>query len=180
MDTWFQICYNPGMRPHGTPRQLEKRRRQAIALLRAGRTYRDVAQRVKSSLSSVVRWYQAYRKKGQKGIRTQARWGRPPRLSAEQKEELRQWLLEGALTAGHATDLWTLKRIARLIQKHYRVRYTPAGVWKLLRRDLGWSCQKPEGRARQRDEEAIARWKRETWPRIKKSPKTWGPSRLSR
>lgn len=169
-----------GMRHHGTPEQLERRRRNAIALLRAGRTFRDVAQRVKASLSSVVRWQQGYRKNGVNGIRHQSRWGRPPRLSARQQDDVRRRLEQGAIAAGYSTNLWTLKRIARLIEKHHRVRYTQVGVWKFLRTQLRWSCQKPERRALQRDEEAIERWKRKAWPRIKKTARTWGPSRVPR
>lgn len=168
------------MRTHGTPEQLETRRRQAMVLLRKGHTYREVAQRVKASLSSVVRWCQAYRKRGRRGLRSQATWGRPGWLSSEQKEALRQRLLKGALAAGHSTDLWTLRRIGHLIERHYKVRYTSVGVWKLLRQELGWSCQKPERRALERNDEAVARWKKVTWPRIKKSPRTWGPSGVSR
>src|SRR5271157_198004 len=160
------------MRPHGNPSLLEKRRRQAIAMLRSGKTYRMVAQQLRASLSSVVRWYQAYRKKGREGIRSQAKWGRPSLLTDHQKEKLKQTLLQGAAATGHATDLWTLKRIVRLIKADYGVQYTHVGVWKLLRHDFGWSYQKPQRRALQRNEKAIASWKRRTWPTLKKSPKT--------
>ena len=139
-------------------------------MLRAGKTYRSVAQTLKSSLSSVVRWYQAYRKNGRQGIQSQAKWGRPSLLTEPQKEKLKQTLLQGAAAAGHATDLWTLKRIVRLIKADYGVRYTHVGVWKLLRNDFGWSYQKPQRRALQRNEKAIASWKRRTWPSLKKSP----------
>ena len=160
------------MRPHGNPTQLEKRRRQAITMLRSGKTYRAVSQTLKASLSSVVRWYQAYRKKGKKGIRHQAQWGRPSFLAPRQKERLKKKLLQGAAAAGYSTDLWTLQRIVRMIQSDYGIRYTQVGVWKMLRHDFGWSYQKPERRALQRNEKAIAYWKYKTWPRIKKSPCT--------
>jgi len=169
-----------GMRPHGTAKQLERRRRQAIALLRAGKTYRTVAQTVKASLSSVVRWYQAYRQKGLKELRARPSPGRPCRLSKQQRERLRQLLVAGAGKAGYATDMWTLQRIARLIKKQFGVRYTTVGVWKLLRMGLDWSWQKPERRATQRDEAAIEHWKTHTWPHIKKRPTPWGPSRVPR
>jgi transposase len=168
------------MRTNGTPKELEKRRRQAIVMLRSGKTFRYVAEKLKASLSSVVRWFQTYREKGQKGIRSQARWGRPPLLSEQQKTSLKKMLLQGAASAGHATDIWTLKRISTLIRSKYGIDYTHVGVWKLLRNNFGWSCQKPEKRALQRNEKAIAEWKSTTWPSIKKSPKTWGPSGLSR
>jgi transposase len=139
-------------------------------MLRSGATFRAVSKKVKASLSSVVRWYQAYRKKGRKGIRSQAKWGRPSLLTEQQKILLRKKLLKGAGAAGYSTELWTLQRIVRLVQADFGVRYTHVGVWKMLRHDFGWSYQKPEKRALQRDEKAIAQWKRTTWPRIKKSP----------
>ncbi len=168
------------MRPHGTANQLEQRRRQAIALLRAGKTYRFVAETLKASLSSVVRWHQAYRKRGLKALRARPTPGRPSQLSAKQRERLELLLLAGAVKAGYSTDLWTLQRIAKLIERHFEVRYTTVGVWKLLRTGLEWSWQKPQRRATQRDEEAIERWRRTRWPHIKKRPQAWGPSRLPR
>jgi transposase len=164
------------MRTNGNPKQLEKRRCQAIDMLLSGKSYRVVAKKINASLSSVVRWFQTYRKKGREGIKSQARWGRPSLLTETQKDALKKKLLQGAAAAGHTTDLWTLKRIVRLIRTDFEVHYTHVGVWKLLRNDFGWSCQKPEKRALQRDEQAIADWKRKTLPRIKKSQKTWRPS----
>ena len=169
-----------GMRPHGTVRQLEARRRKAIALLRSGETYQRTADHVGASLSSVVRWRQAYRKEGQKGLRSRPTPGRPSRLSENQKKRLTKHLLKGPLSAGHATDVWTLPRIVRAIEHLYGVRYTAAGAWYLLRRDLGWSCQKPERRAIQRNEKDIEEWKRVRWPRIKKSRSGWRPPRIPR
>ncbi len=98
-------------------------------------------------------------------------------MSEAQKRTLVSLLLKGALRAGYTTDLWTLGRVAALIDQQFGVRYHPSHVWKVLTA-LGWSCQKPERRAVERDEVAIARWKREAWPWIKKRRPTWRPSRL--
>jgi transposase len=158
------------MRPHGSPQQLEHRRQQAIVWLTGGETFRAVAGRLGASLSSVVRWCQAYRQKGRQGLKARPTPGRPCRLSPRQKAHLEARLLRGAQAVGYATELWTLRRIGRLIEQEFGVRYSPSAVWRLLVVDLGWSAQKPERRATQRDEAAIARWKRRSWPRIKKSP----------
>lgn len=168
------------MRPHGSAKQLEHRRRRAIVLLRAGKPYRAVARVLSASLSSVVRWYQAYRQHGWRALRARPTPGRPSRLSERQRHRLEQLLLAGAVRAGYATDVWTLQRIAKLIDTHFGVRYTPVGVWKLLRTGLRWSWQKPQRRATQRDEAAIDHWKRSTWPHIKKRPTAWSPSRVPR
>ncbi|MBI5242561.1 MAG: transposase [Elusimicrobia bacterium] len=159
---------------------MEHRRRQAIAMLRRGWSFRDVAIALGASLSSVVRWCQAHRRQGLKGLRARPTPGRPPRLSERQKEETLRLLVKGARAAGYATELWTLKRIARLIEKHHGVHYCLAGVWNLLRTGLRWSPQKPERRSTQRNDKAIAHWKRHTWPRIKKSPKAQGLPGISR
>ncbi|WP_369015747.1 helix-turn-helix domain-containing protein [Streptomyces hintoniae] len=45
-----------------------------------------------------------------------------------------------------------------------------ASVWRLLTGRLGWSLQRPERRAVERDESEIARWIAHEWPSIKKGP----------
>jgi transposase len=167
------------MRPPGTAQQLERRRRQAIRLLKAGKTLSAVARTVSASVSSVFRWYESYRNKGLKGLRPQPTPGRPPKLSPSQTKRLVTLLLKGPLAAGYRTDLWTLKRVAQMIRKQFGVAYHPCHVWKLLTR-VGWSCQKPERRALQRDDAMIAHWKRSRWPHIKKRRATWRPSGLPR
>jgi transposase len=77
-------------------------------------------------------------------------------------------LKAGALAAGFPTELWTLPRIAQLIEQRFAVRLTQPSVWRLLRA-LGWSVQRPTGQARQRDEKAIRTWKAKRWPELKKS-----------
>jgi transposase len=161
------------MRPYGSPQQLEKRRRYALLLLKAGKSLAAVARAVCASVSSVWEWRQAYRKHGSKGLCAKPILGRPPELSPAQKEKLVQLLLRGPKAAGFDTELWTLNRVAKVIRRKFKVRYHPGHVWKLLTQ-LGWSCQKPERRAVQRDEAAIAHWKRYVWPQIKKKAKRLG------
>jgi len=163
------------MRPQGSPDQLEKRRRRAVALLKNGETYRAVAHASGASLSSVVRWFQAFRRKGPKGLESRPTPGRPCRLSLRQHKHLEKLLLRGAQAEGYSTDLWTLRRIAKLIEKEFGVRYTTSAVWRLLVVDLGWSTQKPERKATQRDEAAIEEWKKKQWPQIKIKRVGWAP-----
>jgi len=167
------------MRPHGTQAELEKRRRHTIELLKQGKaSLSSVARWVGASKSSVSRWYQAYQKDGSKALRSKKIPGRPPKLSSVQKVKLERVLLAGPLVAGYRTDLWTLKRIAQVIQKQFGIQYHPNHVWRLLL-GMRWSCQKPERRALERNEEGIEHWKRYRWPHIKKSRKTWRPPGVS-
>jgi transposase len=155
------------MRPPGTPYQLQKRREHAIELLESGKRPSVVACAVSAWPSSVHRWQQSYERHGLQGLHAKPMLGRPPRLSATQKKKLVHALSNGPLAAGYKTDLWTLKRITKVIRHLFGVTYHPSHVWKILTK-LGWSCQKPERRALQRDEKAIAHWKRYIWPKIKK------------
>lgn len=167
------------MRPHGSPEQLEKRRRRAMELLRKGMSLSAVAARVGCSPSSVVLWRDTYRRRGDPGLRARPAPGRPPKLEASERRSLTRLLLRGASSCGFPTDLWTTRRVAQVIQERFGVEYHPNHLWRLLR-GLGWSCQRPETRARERDEEAIEHWKRYRWPHIKKSRKTWSPSGVPR
>jgi len=136
-------------------------------LWQQGRSQTAIAQTVGASRGSVWRWVQTYQAAGISGVRARPVPGRPSYLSAGQKAHLAQVLLRGAQAAGYRTELWTLKRMAKVIWKEFQVRYHPNALWHLLR-GMGWSCQKPERRACQRDEAAIAHWRRYRWPHIKK------------
>jgi transposase len=157
------------MRPKGSAEALEVRRRIAARQLQEGKGIREVARLVGASPSSVHQWKQALAEGGPEALKAKAHPGRPAKLRTEQKEELAQLLLEGPLAAGYPTDLWTLRRVAQIIERHFGVRYHPGHVWRILR-SMEWSPQKPERRARERDEEAIEEWRQKEWPRIKKKP----------
>jgi len=167
------------MRPIGSPASLEKRRRHAVELSKEGKGIREIARRVRASPGAVHRWIQDWKRDGDAALAAKPTPGRPSKLTPKQREKLLKRLLSGALACGFPNELWTLKRIAALIRREFGVRYHPSHVWRLLQA-CGWSCQVPERRAIQRDEEAIAHWKRYQWPAIKKSPKIGRPHRLPR
>jgi len=100
-------------------------------------------------------------------------------LTVGQRRRLIRLLLRGPRKHGYGTELWTLARVAEVIAVTFGVQYHPSAVWHILRA-MDWSCQKPERRARERDEEAIARWRQQDWPRIKKRPKNGPKHRVSR
>jgi transposase len=154
---------------------LEARRRKAVSLLKQGYSYQAVARLVQSSISSLVRWMQAFRGKGKAGLKPRPTPGRPPRLQPRQKRELVAMLEAGASAAGYRTEMWTSGRVAEQIRRRWKIAYHPGHVWKILVA-LGWSCQKPERRALQRQPQKIREWNRRDWPRIKKSPAAGSPS----
>lgn len=155
------------MRPYGSQETLEKRRWRAIDLLKRGLNLSQVAAKVGSSVSSVFRWHEAFRERGRWALKPQPVPGRPPKLNASQKRQLTKILVAGAPSSGYSTDLWTQRRVAKVIQERFGIDYHPNHMWRFLQ-SLGWSVQKPIKRARERDEKAIAHWKRYVWPHIKK------------
>jgi transposase len=148
---------------------LEKRRFAAVKLLEAGVHQSEVARRLGVHRQSVSRWAIAMRRQGRDSLRQAGRAGRLPRLSASQKETLKAALVEGPQAHGYATSLWTIGRVAALIEEQTGLDYHPGHVWKILR-GLGWSSQRPVGRALERDQAAITHWKKKQWPAIKKKP----------
>ena len=155
------------MRPKGSAAELETRRRLAGRLLQEGRKIGEIAQIVAVCESSVRRWRRDVEKGGLQALTAKPHPGRKPRLNEKQKRRLTEILLAGSCKAGYRTDLWTCPRVAEVIAKKFGVKYHPAHVWKILR-SMDWTAQKPERRARERNEADIRRWRREAWPRIKR------------
>ena len=153
--------------------QLEQRRLEAAELLRQGIHQAEVARRVGVHRQSVSRWAQELKQGGKRALRKAGRAGRRPRLHAEDLRRIEKGLKRGPEVLGYETSLWTSWRVADLIERECGVHYHPSQAWRILRQ-LGWSCQRPVGRALERDEEKIRRWKRERWPEIKKKPKKRG------
>jgi transposase len=151
---------------------MESRRRRAARMFERGASQADVARELEVSRQSVSRWYADWRAEGTKALKAAGRAGRMPKLSDEQLRQVDRALRKGPRAHGFATDLWTLDRVAQVIETDTGVRYHPGHVWKLLRDKLGWSRQRPARRAVERDDEAIARWVTTEWPRIKRAPLT--------
>jgi transposase len=146
---------------------LEQRRRKAAHLLARGMKQADVARKLCVSRQSVSMWAKALEIDQQAWRRKPL--GYQPGLAQAQRKRLCKLLLKGAQAYGFATDLWTLRRIAQLIEQEFGIAYGRTNVWLLLKA-LGFSCQRPTGRATQRDERAIQQWQHKRWPMLKKKP----------
>jgi len=156
--------------PKGVKRdfqQLERRRLSAAKLFEQGLAQAEVARKLGVHRQSANRWHAAWKRDGTKALKHPGRAGRKPRLTPPQLQKLRRGLLVGPEALGYGTGLWTTWRVADLIERQTGLKFHPGHVWRILR-GLGWSCQRPTGRAVQRDEAAIKKWKRSRWPEIKK------------
>lgn len=155
------------MRSKGTAQQLEERRYRAMNLLAEGYTQKEVAAKLGVTQGAVSLWKRACDKDGREGLCAKVHPGPTPKLTPKQGERLLKYLIEGPRKHGWKTELWTLPRIVELIERKFGAHYDQSGVWRMLRR-LGWSCQKPERRARERNQDAVDRWRTHDWPRLKK------------
>jgi transposase len=145
---------------------LQERRLEAARMFAGGATQAEVARTFGVSAQAASVWYRRWRQGGEAALQGAGRAGRRPRLSAAELEAVEGALRKGPEVFGFDTDLWTLARVAAVIQRLTGVGYHPGHVWRLLR-GLGWSLQRPARRASERDEAAIARWRAQEWPRIK-------------
>jgi transposase len=148
----------------------EQRRFQALELHRGGMKQADIARQLHVSRQAVSQWIHSAKRSGKRALTRKPHEGRPPKLSSAQQKQLPRLLARGPRELGYSTELWTAQRIARLILEHFEVRLHVRHVPKLLKK-LGWSFQRPTGRAAERDEAAVARWVTKEWPRIKKKPR---------
>jgi transposase len=159
-------------RQRGAQQRVERqaRRERAAVLFAQGRSQAEVARELDVSRQSANRWHAGWQALGTTALRSRGPTGRRPKVADDQLAAIEQALLKGALAHGFTTDVWTLERIAVVIQGLTGVALSNPSVWRLLRNRLGWTVQRPERQAKERDEEAIQHWVQHEWPRIKKGP----------
>ena len=153
--------------------KLERRRLQAGRLLQQGLPEAEVARRVGVHRQSVNRWARQLARGGRQALKRAPRAGRPPRLSAADRQRIERGLKRGPEALGYGTSLWTAWRVADLIERECGVKYSTVQAWRVLRA-LGWTPQRPASRALERNEAAIHGWKHVRWPELKKTPKDGG------
>jgi len=163
------------VRPRRDFQRLEHRRKQAGRLFAAGKMIlAAVARQLKVSRQSVSRWYAEWKSGGARALNGAGRAGRKPRLDPRQLRNVERALRQGARANGFDTDLWTLPRVAVVIERVTDVHYHPGHVWKILGA-MDWTLQRPAKQARERDSKKVEIWKNERWPAV---IKTLGARRL--
>jgi transposase len=161
-----------------TREQMGERRAEGVVLLQSGKMSQvQIAQHLGVSEATISKWKKVLEESGPAALQARKASGRPPKLSTAQKEQLVEKLKQGALAAGFPTEQWTQARIKKVIEQEFSVRYHRDYISRLLK-GLGWSVQKLDTRAIERDEEMIQAWLKQDWPRIKKSAASWRRDRF--
>ncbi|SRR5712691_107233 len=146
----------------------EERRKQAWNLKQQGWQQKKIAEALGVSEGAISQWMRKAREEGDAALLAHPGPGVCSKMTAEQQAQMPSLLAIGAESYGFRGDVWTARRVAKVIEKTFGIRYSRDHVGKLLRK-FGWSRQKPEERATQRNEEAILQWYDERWPALKKS-----------
>ena len=157
------------MRTPENGKEAERRRQQAVALAKEGVSSAVIGRRLGIDARTVRRWKAAFRAAGKAGLKTKRPPGRICRLTHRQRQDLARRLIRGAMSEDFQSDLWTCPRIAHVIRRRYGVNYHVDHLPKLMK-SLGFSVQRPERQARERDEQAVRNWIEQVWPSLKKRP----------
>lgn len=143
--------------------------RAADLFAKGGLSQADIGRELGISHQTVSDWHQQWKAGGKKALQRSGDPGRPRKVTDADLAKVEKALVKGAEANGYPTDLWTVQRVAEVIEKITGVQYHRGHVWKVLRR-MGWTRQRPARQAMERDDEAIERWVNERWPRLKKTP----------
>jgi transposase len=159
------------MRTQRFPDQLENRRKEAVkTYLDGGWTEQELADEYHVHVRTVEKWVQAYHEDGMRGLKAIPGTYPECALDKNQRKELEKALLKGSYELGYDDGLWTCPRVAELIRKKFNVSYHRESISRLLRRELGWSVQRPQVKAKEKDEKQIQAWVKNDWPKIQKKP----------
>jgi transposase len=162
------------MRTPGTAAELERRRRLAVHRLQEGIAPRTVAQFLEVHIRTVRKWWAAYQRHGDTGLDSKPQAGRPPKLKVRQVTQVLSWFRQSPRSFGFATDLWTARRVAQVIERKWDVQFNHRYLNAWLT-DRGITPQKPQRVAREADSRAIQRWRQHHWPRLQNRRVANGP-----
>jgi transposase len=157
------------MRTQGSARELEQRRLIAGRMFQENKSTTEIARFLGVTKSAVSNWKKWWKASGMDGLKAKPPRPSTARLRPAQQQQLALFLEQGPQAHGFSQPFWTLPLVGQLVQKRFAVCYGQTQIWRLMH-GLGFSSQKPQRRALQRDEKAIVHWRRHVWPRLKKSP----------
>ena len=148
---------------------MEARRMRAADLFAKGVSQADIGRELEVSHQTVSDWHEKWVVGGMQALKRTGQPGRPPKVSSSDLAKVERALQKGPKAYGFPTELWTLARVADVVEQVTGVKYHPGHVWRVLRQ-MGWSRQRPARRAMERDDEAIEQWVNDRWPRVTRTP----------
>jgi transposase len=149
-------------------------RLRAVLLNDSGKTSGEISDLLDSPRSCVTDWLQNFQNFGYEGLLEGQRSGRPAQMTKQQTGALADIIDSGPLAYGFLSGVWTSILIAKVIEEEFSITYHPAHVRKILDK-IGFSVQRPKKILAKADPQKQDRWRRYTYPNIKKKRKTSEP-----
>lgn len=147
--------------------QREKTRFKAAKLFKKNIPQAEIARKLKVIPAAVNYWRIDWEEHGQAGLKSKGHPGFKSKLTDDKRAVFKRAVLKGPLNYGFETSLWTLSRLAAVMKKTTGIKFGHDRAWQIVR-ELGFTCQKPQIRAAERDEAAIKAWKEKRLPGLKK------------
>lgn len=151
------------------------KRFHAVLLNAAGHSSGDIAGLLQASRSKVSQWLSDYEEFGDEALLEGQRSGRPARLTDAEQAALGEMIDSGPLAYGFNSGVWNAPMIGRVIAEEFEVKYTSRHVRRLLDR-LGFSVQRPQRILARANPVEQKRWRRYTYPNLKKKRRPKGPN----
>lgn len=145
----------------------ERVRLKAGKMFDKGRSQADAARKFRVTTAAANQWHKAWEKHGTSGLKSKGHSGFDSKLTAEKRLIFKKAILKGPRAFGYETNLWTLPRLAAVMKKVNRIKFSEVWIWRIIR-DLGFTPQKPQIQAKQYDKKAVADWKTKRLPDLKK------------
>jgi transposase len=145
----------------------ERARFKAAKLFKKGVSQAEIARKLKATPAAVHYWHTAWKKRGKEGLRSKGHPGFASSLTKQDRIKFKRAVLKGPLAYGYETDFWTLPRLSAVMKKVTGIRFSDVWTWHIVR-SLGFTPQKPQVRAIERDEAEIKAWKEKRLPGLKK------------
>jgi len=147
-------------------------RRRAVDAVLEGMTKTAVAGAYGVDRNTIARWVIKFEEHGDDALDRQAGSGRPRKLEDLTEGELLGIVLAGARSYEFETDLWTVRRLRRVIMDEFHIQVSKNTIWRRLR-DAGLTYQKPERQYYEIDEATRKKWLRYEVPKIRRAVKKY-------
>jgi transposase len=157
---------------------LEHRRREALELIDSGISQAEAARRLGVVRQAVSQWVAARRAGGTKSVASKGKPGPKTAPNEATRKRIEAAMIKGPKANGYRNDLWTLRRVAEVIERITGTKPSTTRTWNLMR-EMGWSCQRPARRARQQNAEQVRGFVDQVWAAVKKTPASNGKGSFS-
>lgn len=146
------------------------KRIHAVLLNSNGHTSGGISDLLHVPRSRLSEWLKLYEAHGYEALLEGHRSGRQSELDEKQKMILSDIIDSGPIAYGYLSGVWTSIMLTEVIAEEFNIFYHPGHVRKILYK-MNYSLQRPKRVLANADPVKQNKWKRYTYPNIKKKPR---------